>query len=68
MRENRGNLFVDRCEKEACDGRHIHLQIGYPGKRPMGVHIMDVAGARNVVAMLVAIIADIEDEHGNQLQ
>lgn len=55
-----GDIFIERCSATTCDGAHVHIKIGEPGKRPLGDHVTDAAGARNLAAFLCQLADEIE--------
>jgi hypothetical protein len=54
-----GEIFLRRCGGE-CDGRHVHVQIGQEGEIPLGDHVTDAAGAREIAAHLCELAEEIE--------
>ncbi len=63
VRRNDGNIFVHRCSETDCDGSHVLVKIGKPGKPPIARHVTDAAGAREIAAMFCEVAAEIE-AHG----
>lgn len=55
-----GDIFIDCCTPEDCDGSHIIIAIGREdGEEGMARHVTDIDGALELAKALVDLVAEM---------